>query len=242
MLTLLLLAGDAPISADRPGFLNSPTLVPIGRWQVETGAALEHERGASDAAATPIALRYGLQEDLELRASTAGWTHIDAHGAPDASGWGDLTLGIKRPIDRHWADLDLSSADAASWTAEVRLPTGAGELGNHGLAASISGVLSFSPDGPWQLETSLGLAWDPQIDSLVASFAGSASLPAWENGNVYTELGWFPALRTHEDPLFAGCGLTQLASNDVQLDLYVDAGLGESSGDWLAGFGISWRW
>ncbi len=178
MLTLLLLAGDAPISADRPGFPEQPTpsRSAAGRWRPAPRSSTNAAR------ATPrprrSVLRYGLQEDLELRASTAAGTHIDAHGAPDASGWGDLTLGIKRPIDRHWADLDLSSADAASWTAEVRLPTGAGELGNHGLAASISGVLSFSPDGPWQLETSLGLAWDPQIDSLVASFAGSASLPA----------------------------------------------------------------
>lgn len=242
MLLPLLVLGDGAIRADRPGFLNSPTLVPPGRWQLETGIGLASQGGASDAASTPVALRYGLREDLELRASTSGWNHVDAHGASDAHGWGDLTLGVKRPLDPHWADLDLSSAEALSWTAELRLPSGSRDIGSKGLGASLSGVGTWALGERSSLGASAGLSWDPDADSLVASFAASSAVEAWETGSLYAELGWFPVLRSGEDPLFAGCGATELLSNDVRLDLFVDAGLGASAGEWLAGFGISWRW
>lgn len=242
MLLPLLLLGEDAIRADRPGFLNSPTLVPPGRWQIESGVGLAQQRGGSDATGTPLALRYGLREDLELRASTSGWNHVDAHGAPDAHGWGDLTLGVKRPLDPHWADLDLSSAEALSWTAELRLPSGSRDIGSNRLAASLSAVGAWALGERGEFGATAGLAWDPEADSLVGSLAASAGIEAWQAGSVYAELGWFPLLQSGEDPLFVGCGLTQLASADVQLDLFFDTGLGASAGDWFAGLGISWRW
>jgi len=242
---LLLLATDATnaISGDRPGLLNSSTLVPPGYVQLEVGFARDHARGTSDTSAFPTALRYGLSDQLELRASANGWNRIDAHGAPDDEGFGPLTLGVKGPIARDWADLDLRGADSVAWVAELRMPGAV--LGDepNSFSPSISAVASWTPDqGPWQVSGQVGLAYEPSEESMLLSFAAGASRPIGGTSSVYFEAGWFPRTRGGPDPLAVGAGLIALASRDVQLDIGVDMGLGQTNGDWSAGLGLCWRW
>ena len=240
---LALPPGDVPaISGDRPGFLNSSTLVPLGGTQIETGLSFARG-GAPDLVTTPVALRYGLRDDLELRASTSGWNRADEQGAPDESGWGPLTLGVKAPLDRHFADLDLTHADSAAWVAEVTLPTGTFAPDSTSPVFNLSGVASWTPaQSAWQCCGTAGLTWAPGQDSLVLDLALSGTLPLGGPTSLYLESGYFPGLHTESDPLFVGAGLIALPSTDVQLDLTFDLGLGEASGSWTAGVGLCWRW
>jgi len=243
LLPLLLgLGGTDVISGDRPGFLNSSTLVGTGIWQVETGLNFDHARHSSDSASLPTALRYGWSEELELRASTSGWNRVDAHGAPDAAGLGPLTIGVKAPLPRDWADLDLHWADSVAWVAELRLPGGTQDESDGSFSPSLSAVASWTASELWQAGATLGLAYEPDDASMVLNFAASASAPIEERTSIFFECGWFPQTRGGSDPLYVGSGLIFLPTNDVQLDLSFDAGLGDANGDWLAGVGLCWRW
>jgi hypothetical protein len=240
---LLATDGAQAISGDRPGLLNSSTLVPRGYMQLEVGFSRDHVRDTSDTSAFPTALRYGLSDELELRASANGWNRIDAHGAPDDEGFGPLTLGVKGPIARDWADLDLRWADSVAWVAELRMPGSALADEPNSFSPSISAVASWTPGrGPWQAGGQIGMAYEPDEATMVLDFAASASRPIGGTTSVYVETGWFPRTNGGPDPLVVGAGLIALASLDVQLDIGVDVGLGETSGDWSAGVGLCWRW
>src|SRR5258706_16452594 len=77
---------------------------------------------------------------------------------------------------------------------------------------------------------------------MILSLAAGASGRIGGTTSLYFEAGWFPHTNADADPLVVGAGLIALASTDVQLDIGVDFGLGESSGDWSAGLGLCWRW
>ncbi len=242
-LCLLALDGAQAISGDRPGLLNSSTLVPRGFTQLEIGYARDHARGTGDTSAFPTAVRCGLSDELELRASANGWSRLDAHGAPDEQAVGPLTLGVKGPIARDWADLDFGWADSVAWVAELRLPGGA--LGDepNSFSPSLSAVASWTPEqGPWQAGAQVGAAYEPSAGAMILNLAAGASRPLGDTTSLYLEAGWLPRTRGGPDPLVVGAGLIALASRDVQLDLGVDLGLGETSGDWSAGLGLCWRW
>jgi hypothetical protein len=242
MLPLLLLGAGNAISGDRPGLMRSSTLVPVGMQQIETGLAFDWPRGASDVRSFPVTWRYGSTDDLELRASTS-WEWLDVHGAEDEHGLGPLTLGVKGAFGRSWADLDLSWADSAAWVAELRVPAGSLGGAQNSLAPSVGAVASWTPEhGPWQMRSSVGLTYETDGGSMVFDLAAGASRPIGEQTSLYLEAGWFPRTRVGPDPLLVGGGLVALASRDVQLDIGFDAGVGDASGDWLAGVGICWRW
>ncbi len=223
---------------------HAPSLpFPVCRTQLEIGFARDHVRSTSDTSSFPTALRYGLSDELELRASLNGWSRLDAHSAPDEQGVGPLTLGVKGPIERNGADLDLGWADSVAWVAELRLPGAA--LGDepNSFSPSLSAVASWTPDqSAWQASGQVGLAYEPSEGSMILSLAAGASRPIGGTTSLYFEAGWFPHTNADADPLVVGAGLIALASTDVQLDIGVDFGLGESSGDWSAGLGLCWRW
>jgi hypothetical protein len=239
----LLLPGDeSAISGDRPGFLNSSSLVPLGRLQLETGLGFARG-GTPDTLTTPVALRYGLRDELELRASSSGWNRADEQGAPDERGWGGLTLGVKAPLPRDFADLDLRGVDSVAWFGELTLPTGTFAPDARTPAATLGAVASWTPGGSsWQWSGTAGFTSVPAQDLLVLDLALSATRPLSGGTSLYLESGYFPGLHTESDPLYVGAGLIALPSTDVQLDLTFDLGLGEASGSWFGGIGVCWRW
>ena len=240
---LLAAGGQTAISGDRTGLLQSSTLVPTGCTQLETGMRYGKERGGGDAASIPSALRYGLCADLELRASNSLWNWAQREGAADDSGLGPLSLGLKGPLDLSWVGIDLGWADSTAWIADLRMPGGSLEGSPDSFSPSVSGVASWTPQNSlWQLSTQLGLAYDPDHLSLAVSMAASASHPVMDASNVYLEAGWFPRSILEPDPLFVGGGLITRLSTDLQVDLGFDYGLGETSGDWIVGLGLCWRW
>src|SRR6185369_3944857 len=65
------------ISADRPGLADGSTTVRRGAFQVELGLERDDEN-ESRTLTTPLLLRYGLTEALELRVETSGWERTTA--------------------------------------------------------------------------------------------------------------------------------------------------------------------
>src|SRR5262245_3091965 len=66
---------EEPIATDRPDFVESADVVGDGRFQIETGLSYERSRAngqTSRGRATPLLLRYGVGDTLELRLETDG--------------------------------------------------------------------------------------------------------------------------------------------------------------------------
>lgn len=84
----------APIEPDRPDVTNGTHIVDEGLLQLEIG--VQHARMGTDQRSfgTPLTIRIGLLEWLEVRASTDGFLHqIDASSS--VSGVGNVQLGAK---------------------------------------------------------------------------------------------------------------------------------------------------
>jgi len=84
---------DDWISTDRPDFVDSPEVVGKGRVQLETGFLQSR-----DDRATPLLLRVGVSDKLELRLDTDGRV-TDRSDPARPSGWGDTGLSIKWQIN-----------------------------------------------------------------------------------------------------------------------------------------------
>ena len=80
---------DSWISTDRPDFVDSPEPVGKGRVQLETGFLQSKESRA-----TPLLLRVGVADDLELRLESDGRL-TDRSDPARARGWGDAALSFK---------------------------------------------------------------------------------------------------------------------------------------------------
>lgn len=83
----------APIAPDRPDVTNGTNIVEEGLLQVEVG--VQHTRmGTQHNTGTPVTVRVGLLEWLEVRAGADGFLHQSDNGS-SVSGAGNVQLGAK---------------------------------------------------------------------------------------------------------------------------------------------------
>lgn len=91
---------DDAIASDQPDFVDSSDVVGKGRVQIEAGVAVERDRDGGSrerTTTTPVLLRVGIAETLELRIETDGHVNQRSDGASRARerGWADDMLGVK---------------------------------------------------------------------------------------------------------------------------------------------------
>jgi hypothetical protein len=235
------LAQDGPISTDRPGFLFAPTVVPRGRVQVETGLptySLFRDSGdEAEAWSLPVALRYGLTDALELRASLPTWNEarVESGGAVErADGFGDAELGAKLAL------APLAGGPLAL-LGSVRLPTGDDAFTTDEVGGSVF-VLHGRDVASWWLQTMAGLAHvpvDEGADATSGALAALLSHPLAERWSAYGEATALPGVEHAAGQSYLGAGLVWQPRDRLQLDLSADFGLDDDSADVIAAIGVS---
>lgn len=252
LLPLLITCGaacaDEPISTDRPDFVESSATVGAGRWQLETSAAWERDRvdGATTTTwSTPTLLRVGLGEQWELRFETDGWQHarlLDGGAAANASGMGDLALGVKY----HIAHAGPAGASMA-WLLHADLASGATRFAGHGVRPSLrlaaewdlphddglgvmAGVVHDSDDAGRRFDAGIlavtfGHAWTPRLRGFV-EVAGQQLAARAHGGDIVT----------------FDTGATWRLDTDTQLDVAASVGLSSPAPDRALTVGWSRRW
>jgi hypothetical protein len=237
-------APDSPISTDRPGLLFSPTLVPEGRFQVEASLpAFTQVRGGGndlEAWSFPVALRYGLSDRVELRASLPTWTdlRIESGGVVTRDdGFSDAEIGAKFRLN------DTQDPPLALLTS-LRLPTGEDGFTTDEFGGSVYLMLGRNLGDGFGLTLLGGVIHTPVKDSSDTTAGALGALviyaiaPRW---SMCGEVAAYPGINNVTGQAFAGGGVVWAVTDDVQLDLWSDFGLDEDSADVLATFGISWR-
>ncbi|HLO94709.1 MAG TPA: transporter, partial [Burkholderiaceae bacterium] len=219
-----------------------------GRWQLEAGLAWERDGVAGQrrrTRSTPILLRTGLDDVLELRFATDGWMHEkrDAEGQVlRSTGVAGLGLGLKW----HVQDGDEQEGRAGrAWLLELDLPSGSADFKEQGLRPSLRHVAEW--DLPAHL--SLGLMAGVQGEHRESGarcwtglLAVSVSRPLGERLQGFAELA-APRLARSRDGgrvISADVGLSWLLSPDLQLDVAVGKGLSRQATDvaWTAGLSM----
>jgi Putative MetA-pathway of phenol degradation len=153
------------IVTDRPDVTESAIVVPRGSLQAENGITWTSNRSNNMVATCQSLLRFGLTDNTELRLATPGY-QFGVYGTNAASGFSDLSIGLKQQLVSLSSGFDLSVILAAS------LPTGSVSQTSH----RVDPFVKF----PWSHE--LGRGW---------SIGGMASL-FWPTEQGHRNLTWEP--------------------------------------------------
>ena len=241
-------ADDAPISTDRPDFVESSTTVGAGRVQLETSVAWERTRAAGLATttwSTPTLLRIGAGAQWELRVETDGWQHTHDAAASafgTTSGFSDLSLGVKYHIA-----MPGPAGASMAWLVHADLPSGAHAVRGRGVRPSLRlsaewelphdngigvmpGIVHDTDDAGRRFDAGLlavtfGHAWTPRLRTF-AEVAGEQFTSHRHGGNVVT----------------FDTGATWRLNDDTQLDVAGSFGLSNAAPDDALTVGWSHRW
>ncbi len=234
----------APVTFDRPGILFSPFLVPPQRAQLELGVPTFSSSSTGGVDVTSLsagaALRYGLNDDMELRASLPTWSKVRSEADGEvvrSDGFGDVEVGAK------WA-LVADPARPRAALVSLRLPTGADRFSTGDPGAAAYFVEGRDIGGSTWLQGMIGVShtpFDDAQDATSGAIAAAIARPLGDDAGAYLEVAAFPGLRHVPGQALVGGGITHMPMSQLQVDLWIDIGLDEDAPDLLAGLGLSWR-
>jgi hypothetical protein len=159
-----------PVLTDRPGYTDTPTVLPAKAVQVEAGYTSDRAGPTTYQSAGELLLRAGIGSRLELRLFGNSYATLTSSGARIASGMEDSKIGAKLAlIDK--PDSVHSLTPALALLAATTLPTGARLLG--------AGVA--------QPEAKLAASW---TTSTPLSVYANAALGRVYDGTAWGDHGW----------------------------------------------------
>ena len=154
------------IDTDGPDFVESTEVVGRGHWQFETGPYLQDDARNPPArrlGSTPLLLKFGTSDDIELRLETDG--RIRASDSVPAGTPADVQRGsADTAIGFKWHSHDRRpelGGPAVAWIAHVELPSGSSGQRGSGLRPSLRSVIGW--DLPYGM--SLGLMPGIKLDT-----------------------------------------------------------------------------
>jgi hypothetical protein len=202
---------DGPsIVADRPGFGESATVVPLHRLQVETGAAFTWLGGGATAFDAPEGLvRFGLAGPLEVRlgAPNGVRTHDSLSTATAAT---DASVGLK--AHAAWRGHDVSAR------ATVYLPTGSVAEASDRVDPEVAVAWSHALAGSWSLGATVAERWFRAAGT--AALSPSASLGRALGGRASTFVEYGAVLSADATPVHRfDHGYTWNPGSRTQLDV-----------------------
>ncbi|HET8871734.1 MAG TPA: transporter [Aquabacterium sp.] len=224
------------ITTDRPGLVESSTVVGEGHTQVEASVALNRETEGSPrnrTYSTPTLIRYGISDRLELRLEADGLmqsTQWDGGVKSIDRGTSDLSFGIKWRMP---TPAEGESGPSTAWLLHVDAPTGTKPFHGQGMRPSVRYVAEWDFD-----EWSVGMMPGIYVEHNDANKRYVGSIFAVTVGKELTD-----QLRTFVE--FAGqqltspknggnvvvidTGLTYLLSDRVQLDCAFSKGISHAA-------------
>jgi hypothetical protein len=204
-------------------------VVPLGALQLENGLQLSDDGGRNSFDLPETEIRYGLLQKTELRLNLPDYFH----NLP-ASGFADLTLGIKQQLGP-LAGFDFSLIPSLS------VPTGAAGVSSHGYDPGLQLPWSHGLTGNLTVAGQLASYW-PTVDGrhdrtaeATLLFDRQLSAP-WDAWLEYA--GDFPARGGARQLLHTGTAYKLTAHQ--QLDLHAALGLSAAAPRWFIGCGYSY--
>jgi hypothetical protein len=230
------------VNPNRPTFATPARTTQFGVAELEFGVQRPSPRDGASSFGTPALLKLGVADDLELRASSAGWLRQGAPGAPSLSGMADLALGVQWCYVRN-GPLGVDQAIQLTHkfaTADARTGLGTG-------AADDTVGVFFSRDvAGSHVDVNLLETWQgrPAADGGGRSKVAAATLSVSHNltetwslgGELYGIGGSVVARRVVSTLWYAACKL----SSRLVLDAGFEVGLSDGAPRYNLFAGVTW--
>lgn len=242
---------EEPLSADRPDFVESSSVVGKGRFQLETGFNSEHNKadGVKErATSTPTLLRFGLSDSLELRVSSDGFSRLRSEDTATGittreRGYSDLNIGIK--WNTHEGD-PTSNTPAMAWLLHADLETGSRAFRGDGVRPSLRFVAEWELPNDWSVGVMPGIFAEKNEDGdrYVGGIAAITVGKGWtERFRTYVELAGqqLASKKNGGHVVTWDTGATYLITNDVQVDIGLAWGATKDTPDFAWGVGLAVR-
>jgi hypothetical protein len=217
------------VDTNRPGFSFTPGVVPVGRWQLETGISYDRFNSSSDSTSLPLAeARFGLTDGVELFVSSVNWVDR-TNGTSSSSGLADMAVGTK---------LALTGAEAKTRMAllfQVSLPVGDSDFTSDRYDPSAAFIWTYNGRVP--------MAGTVKVSRFREGFQldNSFKLPFSLGGAHSTFVEWEANLPEGpgNDTHWINGGYQWLLNDRTQLDANAGFGLNDRAGDYRLGAGFS---
>ena len=224
------------ITTDRPAITDASTVVPKGDLQFENGFTETGNQGQQSFDFPETLVRFGLTSKTELRFTAPDYFQNFNMGSGFATGWGDLSLGVKQQLAATTGGFD------ASLVVLLSFPTGAKNISSHGYDPQFQLPWSHPVSKNWTAAGMFSLSWPTQGAS--RNLTGQASFlldrqitSPWDAFIEYA--GEFPQRGGSQNLLHVGTAF-KITSNQ-QLDFHFGFGLSSAAVDHFIGFGYSFR-
>ncbi len=242
------------ISTDRPSFSDTTGIVPIGRFQLETGYTftfrdrddVETQRHNGPEILARVAL---IEDRLELRFITSGytWSRTDdgsGSGFASAEGWNDITLGLKLKL------LDQEGfVPRLALGAQTTLGTGSRAVSNREVEPTLKLIWSYDLEKLWGdnwkgfgVYGNFNLAYPTTNGDRFVQGAGSICGTYAINDKLGVFAEYYvvgPNSKGTDAAHYADFGAAYLLNNHIQLDARLGIGLNQEADNMFVGIGIS---
>jgi hypothetical protein len=222
------------ITTDRPAITDASTVVPRNGLVMENGFTETRAAGQSGFDFPETLVRFGVTSKTELRFTPPDYFQNFNAGRGFGSGWGDLSLGVKRQLVSSETGFD------ASLIVSLSFPTGANVESSHGYDPQFLLPWSHPIAKNWTAAGMFGLLWPTQGAS--RDLTGQPSFlidrqitSPWDAFVEYA--GDFSQRGTPVHVVHFGTSY-KLTPNQ-QLDFHVGFGLSAAAVDHFVGFGYS---
>ncbi len=235
------------ITTDRPDFVESSNVVGKGRFQIETGVAVERNAVAATkdrAITTPTLLRVGLSKDWEFRLESDGRT---VYRTEDTStginsttrGYSDLSVGAK------WHALDeAGSRPSVGLLVHVDTATGSTQFRGNGSRPSLRLVAEWELPSEMSLGLMPGVTFDRDAtgNRFTSGIFGAVLGKSWnERFRTFVEVAASKIARTSNggSVVTFDVGGAYMLSKAWQIDTAMYQGLNHNTADLAWAIGLS---
>jgi len=225
------------ITTDRPDQTESPTLVPIGWIQVETGASIERitvgNTKVKDITFNTSLVKFGLTKQFELRLIQE---YAGREGVSETqTGFGPLALGAKIFLAE-----EKGAWPAVSLIGHVHTRTGSRGYRPSFVAPDLRFVFAHTLSDKFSLSYNFGGEWNGEEAASTMIYTISLGISLTEKLACFIEsYGFLPEYASQDHRVDAG--FTYLINDNLQLDISSGLGLSPNSPDNFLSGGVSWR-
>ncbi|MFI5232189.1 MAG: transporter [Gemmatimonadales bacterium] len=221
-----------PVITDRPGYTDTPTVLPGGAVQVEAGYTSDRTGSTTYQSAGELLLRAGIGSRLEVRLFGNSYATRTISGGPGVSGLEDSKLGAKLAlIDK--PDSVHTLMPKLALLAATTLPTGARAFGAGVAQPEAKLAASWTTSTPFSVYSNAaiggvydGTGWGDHGWGSVAVWYGESSRVSFfvEGIHIYNISGDAPAATDVDGGLTLGFG------DRFQVDARIGRGVGGLNG------------
>jgi hypothetical protein len=224
-----------PIQADRPDQTETPAIVPIGMFQVETGFTFQKNDKKSNLFSLPTTLwKYGVNENFELRLITEFIS--EENNISKSNGFNPIYVGFKVKLTN-----EKGIIPKTSFISHISLQNVASsKYKTDFYAPEFRFVMQHTLNEKLSLSYNLGAEWDGFTPEPTFIYTLTTGYSISDKLGSYIELFGFGPQNSKANHSFDG-GLTYLINNNFMLDLSSGVGITNNAPDYYTAIGFSFR-